>query len=392
MKNVIFLFVTPVVEGDEYRFSLLRLCELGYRITIYDLTPALFPELESRITKRRIHVDYLTYEKVHNIRDFEKIVADRCKNSFFMPMFNDYYQVRKLYSIFTKYNIKFGYVNNLVCEIDIGARIGNILKISSIKKGKISSVLYNRLFRKVLPNKKADFIAFGSKKSEESIAEKCLVGKKTKRVYIHTYDCQRFLDTIPYDNGGRKYCVFLDQYIPFHPDNILDRGLNIDPEAYYREVCDVLDGIRKNYNLDVIIAAHPRADYEKQHRVFPESYKIEMEKTTELIKNATLVVGHFSTSIGLVSLAKVPLYIFLPPSISCINDFRENGLAFARLLGCRIIRKPADLNNQNLCYDVDKYQSFAETYMTCNYTDCQDNLWKPIRHYINIAERDRKNI
>ena len=97
MKNVIFLFVTPAVEGDEDRFSIFRLYELGYKITIYDLTPTLFPELESRITKRRIHVDYLTYEKVHNIRDFEKIVADISGNSVFLPMFNDYYKVRKLY-------------------------------------------------------------------------------------------------------------------------------------------------------------------------------------------------------------------------------------------------------------------------------------------------------
>ena len=382
MKNIIFLFSTPALEGDENKFSLLRLYELGFRLTIYDLTPVLRPEIESMITKRRIHAEYIEYSKITNINQLEKNIREHCQDSFFFPMFDDYYRVRKVYSLFTKYKVRYGYVNNLACEVEIVACNGNRPKVSELNVIKISSVLYNRIIRKVIPNRKAEFIAFGSRRSEKNIVRNCLVDKKTKRLYLHTYDCQRFIDATPYDNHNRKYCVFLDQYIPFHPDTVIDRGLRIDAEIYYREVCGMLDCIGQKFDMDVIIAAHPRADYENQHKMFPQSYKIETGKTTELIKNAALVIGHFSTSIGLVSLTKVPLYIFLPPSIFDINVFRMNGTAFSKLLGCGIIREPNDIQNMDLSYDGEKYQSFAETYMTCNDRLDQLNIWDIVSRYL----------
>lgn len=383
MKNIIFLFTTPAVEGDENKFSLLRLHELGFCLTIYDLTPVLCLEIESKITRRRIHAEYIDYNKITDMSQLEKAIREHWQDSFFLPMFDDYYQVRKIYSLFTKYKVRYGYVNNLVCEIEIAAGNNNRLGAGGLSAIKIRSALYNRIIRKVIPNRKAEFIAFGSKSSEKIITGNCLVDKNTKRLYLHTYDCQRFIDTVPYDNHNRKYCVFLDQYIPFHPDNVIDRGLRIDAEIYYREVCGMLDCISQKFDMDVIIAAHPRADYENQHKIFPKSYKIETGKTTELIKNAALVIGHFSTAIGLVSLVKVPLYIFLPPSIFDVDEFRESGIAFSKLLGCRIIKEPYDIQNANLSYDSEKYQSFAETYMTCNDESDQLNLWDTMSRYLS---------
>ena len=380
-RKIVFLFVTPAVDGDEKKYSLKMLSDLGFQILIYDVTPLFAPDVDSAITKNRIHTDYVQYRKIKQKNELRDIIRDNRNDSFFLPMFDDYYLVRDVYKYFSKYNVRYGYVNNLVYELEFNGKKAFKIAKKNLKLEKISSVLYNRLLRKVVQYKPAEFIAFGSELSKESVRSRCRIGKNTKELDLHTFDCQRFLDSLVGSADYGDYCVFLDQYIPYHPDNIKDRGLSIDPQTYYEEMCCILDTVADKFCMSVVVAAHPRADYTGK-RVFPDNYMIETGKTGELIKGAKLVLAHFSTAIGFVALADVPLCIVLPKSISRISEFRHSSKEFANLLGAKLITEPSDLENINLKVDKGKYKSFAEKYITCSSDLNLNNLWDPISRYI----------
>lgn len=380
-KKIIFLFATPVLEGDELKYSLNTLIEYGFQILIYDLTSYVAPDIERCVTKKRIHKDYIEYNIITTHNELINAIRDNCKDGFFFPMFDDYYQVKEVYRMFTKYDARFGYVNNLVYDLDVGSsgKLSNILKKLSIDK--INSIIYNRVLRKVYRYKNAEFVAFGSILSRKQISERCRIDKNTTKIFTHTFDFQRFNDTLKYDNNGTQYCVFLDQYIPYHPDNIFDRGLKIDAKKYYNEICSLLDLVSKKFGLSIIIAAHPRADYSNK-KVFPKSYKVISGKTSELIKGAKLVLAHFSTAIGFAVLAKVPLSILLPHAFSNITEFDNNCRTFADVLGCEIIEDSDDIKKIDLNFDYDKYVAFTEKYMTCILNNCETNLWDPVIKHI----------
>lgn len=380
-EKIIFLFVTPPVDGDEKKYSLKLLSDLGFQIVIYDVTPLFAPDVDSAITKDRIHSDFVQYRRIKQKDELRNIIRDNSSDSFFLPMFDDYYLVRVVYKYFSKYNVRYGYVNNLVYELDTNGK--DTLKITkkNINSGKICSALYNRLFRKVVPYKHAEFIAFGSELSKESVRSRCRIGKNTKELDLHTFDFQRFRDSSAVSIDYGDYCVFLDQYIPYHPDNIKDRGLSINAQTYYEEMRCILDAVAERFCMSVVVAAHPRADYTNK-KVFPDNYIIERGKTSELIKGAKLVLAHFSTAIGFVALADVPLCIVIPKSIGQISEFKHSGEEFAELLGTGLITEPYDTENIELKVDKERYKSFAEKYMTCSSDLNLDNLWVPISKYI----------
>ncbi|WP_461634103.1 hypothetical protein [Labilibaculum euxinus] len=127
-----------------------------------------------------------------------------------------------------------------------------------------------------------------------------------------------------------KYLVFIDQYIPYHPDYIA-RGINLDftPETYYNELNSALRCIGEKTGLEVHIAAHPRRmnndDFE-----FPVHYNI----TSSLVKYSSLVVAHYSTAINFVAIHNKPV-VFLTSALFKGNCISTYILDMANTFGCK---------------------------------------------------------
>ena len=45
IRKFIFLFVTPALDNDENKYSLKKIIDKGYEVEIWDLTPAIMPEM-----------------------------------------------------------------------------------------------------------------------------------------------------------------------------------------------------------------------------------------------------------------------------------------------------------------------------------------------------------
>lgn len=131
--------------------------------------------------------------------------------------------------------------------------------------------------------------------------------KRDNILITHSDDCNRILlDKSPMQTSER-IGVFMDQILPFAYRN--------EPrwyfEDYYDNISKTLKGLKAHYNLDkIIIAEHPESVAVAEE--LEDKYK-DFERvrggSQKLVKNATYVFAHYSTSIGLAVYYEKPVVL-----------------------------------------------------------------------------------
>ena len=110
-----------------------------------------------------------------------------------------------------------------------------------------------------------------------------------------------------------NYAVFIDEDNLNHPDLIYhNTSLNVNDKYYLDDLNNYFEKFESMTNLKVLIAGHPKGNYEKKNNNF-NGRNIILNSTKELIKNSRVVLTHCSTSISYAILAKKPI-IFLNSS------------------------------------------------------------------------------
>tara|TARA_B100000787_G_scaffold109277_1_gene81289 strand:- start:3531 stop:4712 length:1182 start_codon:yes stop_codon:yes gene_type:complete len=138
------------------------------------------------------------------------------------------------------------------------------------------------------------------------------IGLKTKVIYAHSYDYDNYLKNkkLPKLGIKRPYAVFLDQYLPLHPDSLVFTHLipRCTAEKYYPALNNFFNIFEKNFNMEVIVCAHPKSDYESNEN-YLYGRKFIKKKTIDLVKNCNIVFAHCSTAINFSILYKKPLVL-----------------------------------------------------------------------------------
>ncbi|MEI7612331.1 MAG: hypothetical protein WCK63_05445 [Betaproteobacteria bacterium] len=122
----------------------------------------------------------------------------------------------------------------------------------------------------------------------------------------------------------QNICVFLDEAVTHHSDF---KMLNIepaDPEKYYCEMNRFFDFVEKETGLEVVVAAHPRANYESSDPF--SGRRLIKGKTAELVSKSKLVVAHMSTALSFAVLFKKPVVSVKIPGLkagSYLNSMVE---------------------------------------------------------------------
>ena len=143
-----------------------------------------------------------------------------------------------------------------------------------------------------------------------------------------------------------------------------------------------LDLIAKSLKLNIKIAAHPRSNYE----VKKIKYKLPIikNKTFELIKDADVVIGHYSTSLQWAVIMKKPIILITTDEI--YNDVYQKLIdSTAKVLGKKVlnINKVSRVNNYKNYLNVDnkKYEKYIETYVKIKDTP-EKLLWNIVIEHI----------
>lgn len=106
----------------------------------------------------------------------------------------------------------------------------------------------------------------------------------------------------------RPYILFLDQSIANHPDFEI-RGLqSISKSIYLKKINYFFEQLEKTFLMDVVIAAHPKSDYQATDF---NNRKIIKHNTAILVRDSSFVVKHLSASLSYAILNYKPIcYIY----------------------------------------------------------------------------------
>lgn len=337
-EKVILIFNTPALNSDIQTYSLWELFDLGYKVTVLDASPILMPDANRIVTAERLTDEHFESHVCNTKKELEYFIKQDAKKACFIPMFDNYYDVRFVFKLFTKYNVFYGHVTTARTELELssfGIKYKKSWKNSRLNPMHLYKAFYNRIGRKLFCTNKAKFVVLGGKANSQQYINATEHDKNTKILCLHTWDYERFLTKEKYENNSKPYCVFLDQYFPFHPDLKTEIGFDFTEEDKQKFVSDmnkVFNHIRNNYNLEIIIAAHPRANYNDKKDLYPD-VTIEYGKTAELIKGASLVVANFSNSIMFAVMTNVPIIIVNSSVIQKCNYTKAVLFEFVKITG-----------------------------------------------------------
>lgn len=336
-KNLLFFFNCPVPEAFIKKYCLSELIFLGYRVSIVDISPVVASVYSKNASIQPIQDERFEVLTCHTQKEIDKLISKRKNDTFFFPMFDCIYDTRVIFYLLTKHSARYGYVNALLSPVFLGEKAG---KVKLATKGSFSiehlkKAFYHRVIRKIEPLRRAEFICFCGTNGESFYFREGACGKSTKKIYLYSFDYENLINT-PVYNTENKYCVFLDQYVPFHPDSLTQLNLQMNADEYYSQLEIYLDAIKEKMGLDIIIAAHPQSNY-KLHNKYLVKYKIEYGITGSLIKNAELVCTHFSTIAVLAVAVSKPLMLINIPILKPVYIFQNAIQQLSQVTRCQIV-------------------------------------------------------
>lgn len=353
----------PLMEkiyNDYYFQDILR---LGISVEYWDVSFVIAHHSELI----PFHKDEVS-KKFLSRQEFRKEVKNSDKETLFIPLMTYNGLVLSLFLILSFYKCKLAYfgVNTIPAPTFSSKRVLEESKLNGVL---IKRVLLNKLsiiFKKIGLVKNADYIFASGTKGLEGFGRTTRNELSSAQIIdINSSDYDKcLLSNNEYERVIEgEYAVFLDEYLPFHPD-VSIIGLNvIDSDYYYTYLNRFFDLIEQSLGVPVIIAAHPKAEKYKLHNYF-NGRKIVFYKTTQLCKYATLVLAHDSTSINNAVFFNRPILLMLYRKMQLENMFTfRSTLAFAEALHAQTIYVDDDYNKKitiprvdSTCYDGYKYR------------------------------------
>ena len=126
----------------------------------------------------------------------------------------------------------------------------------------------------------------------------------------HNFDYDIYLNEKGKKLNSKNYIVFLDNGMVNHPDyQKLGMPSRASDEIYYPLLRSFFDCVEKKIGLEIIVAVHPRLNIDEGMKNKFGERELISGKSSELVKNAKLVLVHNSTSINFAVLWRIPLIV-----------------------------------------------------------------------------------
>lgn len=391
MNTVVFIIETPLLQRDVKRFEVDGLRKQGFSPCFFELSSILQPYASKTVIEGRC--DY-NKENVIVINSWNMLKQQFQKYSsaeFIVKLGNGPYTYR-LYKLFKENKLQYALLlPEIVPASSVGQNRAHIKNyITKIRKNPVKS-LWGSIYKRIINylNIQPASVVFysGSNKRELSnVLSNYCISKETKfksLASVALLECKKTEDeAICNDNviAPEKYILFIDQGLPVHPD-IISSGISIDSKDYYTQLNWFLSELSHFYSLPIVVALHPRVDY--NDNPFNKHFKCLKGATVRLIKDAQMVIYHFSESINYVTYFQKPI---VPITLDCIeNDFGYAIRVKARSIGAPVFNisdfyKSKVVPNSIPFYDDKMYQRYLDLYMPTSYD--YDGLEKAISDYV----------
>ena len=309
VNKIVFVEEVPLAQRLYERYGLQILSDAGLAVEVWDCTPFLVPDLVNFFV-----ADPLIFQGIrtfHTERDALRAIAGEPPTTVFVMDIGYRSQAWRLFRALSRGQHVFGIqlLNALPAGADpvhqkLSRWIPKLLKAP--RRGIVAG------FRKLPPHwlgvRRPDFVLRGG---TASVDRRYPFGVPQHEVVAHALDYDQYLEaraatTRDAAVPAQPYAVFIDQAGPFHPDVIfLGRTPPVSAEDYYPELVAFFERVEQELGLTVVVAAHPRAFYDRLPDYF-NGRRVIRDKTLQLVKDASLVLMHDSTTINFVVLHRRP--------------------------------------------------------------------------------------
>jgi len=315
IKKIIFILPYPFKSIGYLPVATGILRNNGFESEIWDISPLLNITYDDQ----KLNRNEINFDSVKIFNQKRKLIQailnldEHCLVNCFIKLCTDSFFI---YRALSKRGIKYcglqmtGLPNPINQEKMSPTSINNFFgRIFSLNFTDISNHFFNKILFKYyffFGIKAADIILLGGEKSLENKIYP--IDNNTRLLWAHSFDYDFYIqiknqialsDTSP--------CVFLDEYLPFHPD-LQDIGIGspVSSDEYYPKLCKFFDYIEHEFHVRIIIAAHPKSNYEETSDFFQGRTVIKGD-TARLVKDSSFVIAHMSTSINFAVLFKKPI-------------------------------------------------------------------------------------
>jgi len=325
INRIIQIVESPFDFRDYKRLGIEALKRSGFEVEVWDLSRILRPKVYSDGTCPKIYeCSELTVfcEKKEAFRRISELGVSDFVINFGSYGINSFWVYKALTKARAQYAVQMSGMLPLLGP-------GETLSASYWKKLKkifppsfkhVSNVFVSRLSPKWFGIKLAKFILAGG--------EKCFVyhypvdrKKFTETLWTHAMDYDLYLEEErrSFFEHEENIAVFLDEYLPFHPDRLYDGVKDlIGHEEYYSMLDRFFRRVEDRLKLEVVIAASPRSDY-GNNPDFLKGRKCIKGRTAELVRKSRFVMAHDSSSLTFANLFQKPVMFLTSKKLSRSN-------------------------------------------------------------------------
>lgn len=365
IKKVIFIGYVPLTVSTEKNFYFKEILSQGLKLQYWDLTDCFFPSSTLPDSLQRDYIKFFS-----NMIEFKKsLTLEKVEEILIIPIIGFEWRSLYLYYLLNKLNCRVGFfargmlpIYNVNLKTRILSKLHSLVNPKEVLRLLLNQIAYFIRKKSRIGHFEVVFAAGTVAESNFAKVTNCIV-----RCNHFDYD-----DTLELEQSklveNEKYIVFLDEFLSGHPDFKMQNANTICEANYFSVMNAFFEKIEELLKLEVVIASHPKADYEAD--VFG-GRKIIKYQTAELVKNATFVIAHVSTSIGLGVIYKKPILLTYTQELKTVNPAYIGYIeAFGKALNCPVIEIDSFLSKgQILCLediDITSYDTYLENYLTSN--------------------------
>jgi hypothetical protein len=388
VTKIVFLTPRPIAVFEAQKWAFAYLGSEGFEVEVLELTRLLNKSMTAQDLLVRSVAEPLRTGFVHSPHswsEFEEFVSVWAPNALFIDYLVGAADVspreERVFRILKKHRARYSFILSGALPmpssiaVDFGGRkkvawyrfakaFAHPSKLLNLVASKVILFLTRQSFLYPMP---AVIFSGNSSTLERYVETRHF--DRTKVVAIHSLDYDTSISfrrglagQLPVED---ETCVFLDEAATHHSDFEVLGVAPASPERYFPAMNQLFDAIEKTLGLAVVIAAHPRSNYDAMPEVF-HGRRVVKGRTIELVARCKLVVMHASTSLSYAVLFRKPvLPVYIPGMV------KNNSLnLMVDVMGAAIGSPPLDIEKGQISpsllqrpRDFSRYAGYEKRYV-----------------------------
>lgn len=349
-KTVVFLgpYAPPSYFSTRYFMPEMR--ALGYRVLYWNVGRLLGYDMKIP----RADMGVMEYREVFSLRELRQLIRrENRTETVFVPQISRSLEGLPVLRLLDRAKVTTAFFGWGYLPYSDQRYAGVLEKIKKILRARRKLEVIRSVFSAVRLRLQPKLRAYDVVFTAGSFAAELHAREARRMIPVRHFDLEtaQAVGEEPGQDVGA--CVFIDAYLPFHPDFRINKRETVDPKSYFESINKCFDRIEEITGRPVVIAVCPKADYQENPY---GGRKLVLGKTYQLIRDSSLVITHVSTAVSFAVLHRKPIISLYSSEINALHpEYSVATRALGDILHCPLI----DMNHCQ--FDFSTVMSIDET-------------------------------